>query len=273
VKTQTGQDLKPTFLQAHLAMLLQPLQDIRDRTSRDHREFFDQLVADVKIRGVQVPIIAYREGDKLRIIDGLTRYLAALLALLDTVPALVYAEKPSEADLKLGMLLANSMRRDMKVLELAVIYQDLKRLNGWSDAELARNLHVSPSHVAKVLAISAKLCEPCRVMVSSGELAPRAAYAISRIADIATQINLAAQFKEGKLCVEGVEAKVVEILKGCKKPEKEKSLTLKCDGVELKATKPTRESVRAFIDRVTVAFRKLKEKDDIFDLGFHFKST
>ncbi len=119
MKPQASSKPPPVFIQAHLAQLIPPLKDIRDRTEPNYRVHFDNMVADAKSRGIQVPIITFREGDRCRIIDGLTRYLAALMAQLDTVPVLVYPEKPSEAEIKLGTLLANSMRRDMKVLELA----------------------------------------------------------------------------------------------------------------------------------------------------------
>ncbi|OWK42374.1 ParB/RepB/Spo0J family partition protein [Fimbriiglobus ruber] len=263
----------PTLVHVHLSELLQPLKDIRDRDTPEYREFLDRLAADLKARGMQVPILAYREGDKLRIIDGLTRFLAALLALLETVPVYVYAEKPNEAELILGQLLANSMRRDMTVLELAAVYLDLKKINNWNDSTLARHVHANASQVHKILAISTRLCEQCKAMVAAGDLAPRAAYAISRLADAAAQVCVAEKFKKDVLCAQGVEAEVTRLLAGSKKTKAEKPLGLEHEGIALSAKKPTLEALRAFAEKFNSAVKKMKTAEDVADLPYLFKNA
>jgi ParB-like chromosome segregation protein Spo0J len=259
-------------MDVHPSFLLPPPHDIRDRSAPDYREFFDRFVADVKQRGIQVPLLAYREGEKFRISDGLTRYLAALLAVLETVPVLVYRDKPDESTLKIGQLQANAMRLGMSDLEYAAVYQDIMNLNGWKPAELWRQIKVNPATGTKRLAISTRLCDQVRAMVAEGIVCARAGYAISRITDTSKQIDLAEKFKEGKLCVEGVEARVSELL-GNKKPKQDKPLKLTKDGIELKAHNPTAESLRAFLDKITAALKRLKPGDDLGDLTFHFKSS
>jgi hypothetical protein len=69
--SRSRQPQLPTLEHVHLSQLLHPSQDIRDRNTPEYREFFDRLVADIKVRGIQIPILAHREGEKLRIIDGL----------------------------------------------------------------------------------------------------------------------------------------------------------------------------------------------------------
>jgi ParB/RepB/Spo0J family partition protein len=265
-----------TLAHVHLSTLLPPLQDIRDRDNAGYQEFFARLVADLKVRGMQVPILTHREGDKLRIIDGLTRYLAALLAMLDTVPALVFDEKPDQATLLIGQLQCNAMRHDMTDLEYAAVYQQLMKLNNWSPAELWRQLKVNPATGTKRLAISTKLTEQVKALVAEGKLAVRAAYAISRLQDIPTQIDLADQFVRGALCVEGVEAEVNRSLKGSKRPGKPKPLTLTIGGdIEVTVNRSaTLEAIAtAFEGAAAVVKKLLKEHKGIEYLPLEFKAV
>ena len=203
---------QPTLEHINPALLLPPLIDLRDRTAPDYLDYFhNQLLPDIRKRKVQVPLTGYREGDRVRIGDGLTRLQGALLAGLETVPVLVWPHKPDENQMVLSMLLANAMRRDMQSLELAAAYSNLLELNGWTQADLARALHVSPAHVAKVLAISAKLHPEAQELVAAGKLVPRAAYAISRL-PVDQQLELARKAASLPMAVESVEEAVIRIL-------------------------------------------------------------
>jgi ParB/RepB/Spo0J family partition protein len=252
------------------------LQDIRDRTTPEYEEFFKRLVPDVKARKVQIPVIAYRESEKFRLIDGLTRFLAAMLALLDDIPVLVYDEKPDEAAMVLGQLQCNAMRHDMTDLECAAVYQQLMQLNGWTPAQLWRELKVNPATGTKRLAISTKLCEHVKGLVASNKLAVRAAYAISRVSDVPTQIELADKFVAGALCVEGVEAEVNRILKGGKRPAKEKPIYLKIGGeveVTVKRSASMDAIATAFEGAATVVKKLLKDHKGIEYLSLEFKTN
>jgi ParB-like chromosome segregation protein Spo0J len=267
--------LRPTLVHVHPSQLLQPLLDIRDRSTTEYREFFDRLVADMKARGMQIPILAYWEADRPRILDGLTRYLAALPARLETVQVLVYAEKPDDSTLLLGQLQCNAMRMDMSDLEYASVYQQLMTLNKWSAAELWRQLKVNPATGTKRLAISTKLCEQLKALVGEGKLAVRAAYAISRIADVNTQIEVSDKFVRGALCVEGVEAEVNRILKGSKRPVKEKPIVFKIGDIEVTMQRSVSlETIATAFDGVAAVVKRLvKEKRGIEYLVLELQPT
>src|SRR5262249_22052536 len=162
-------------------------------------------------RGVQVPLIAYREGERLRVIDGETRRLGALMAGVETVPVLVYDTKPDSAALKLAQLLVNTLRRDNTPLERAAVYQALMEINEWTQAEVARHTHATPAQIAKDLAISNRCCEAVRALVAANQLKPRAAYAISKLPDAQQQAELARKAVELPMAVESVE-EAVEVL-------------------------------------------------------------
>jgi ParB/RepB/Spo0J family partition protein len=249
----------PTLSHVHPATLLPVADDIRDRTAPDYREWFDRLVADVRLNGIRVPIIVYREGVRCRVIDGETRRLCCLMAgNVEAVPILIYEQKPDDAALKLAQFQANAMRLGMSPLECAAVYADLMKLNGWSHADLSRRIHVSPAQIAKCLAISAKLCPEVQEMVAAGDVPPRAAYAISRC-DPAMQFDLARKVKDGLLCVEGLEIHLPK-LNGRK--VKQKPVKLSLNGVVVQISGDVVEGLRAFVGKATEALKRL-DKDNL----------
>ncbi len=252
---------QPVLEHVHPSRLLPVLNDLRDREAPDYLDFFhNRLVPDIRERGVQMPLIAYWDGEMARLVDGMTRYLAALMAAVQAVPVLVYAHKPDDKALPLASLLANSLRRDMTPLELAGVYQELTRLNGWSQAELARHARVSPAHVAKVLAISTKLCPEARELVAAGKLSPRAAYALTRLPE-QQQANLARKAVDFPLAVESVEEAVSKLLDNGRKP-KAKPLKLRFDGICMTVINPTTDGLQAFFERGLAAVKKLGKDGD-----------
>lgn len=254
---------QPVLERPHPSLLAAPHYDLRVRTGSDYQGMFHRLTADIAARGVQVPIIAYRESPRLRVIDGETRRQAALLAGVDSVPVLVYAEKPDDKAILLGQLLANSMRLDMTPLEYAATYQQLMKANGWSQAELAKNVHASPAQVAKVLAISTKLCDQAQALVASGDLSPRAAYALTRLPDHQQQAELARKAVDLPMAVESVEEAVNKLLGG--KKAKAKPLKLRLDGVQMVASNATLENLQAFGERLVAAVKRLVKDGDAIE--------
>ena len=203
----------------HPAVLLPTRQDLRTRDGAEYRAFFDNLVADVRIRGVQQPIIAYKECERLRVLDGETRRQASLLAGIDSVPVLASDTAPPEAELALTALQANALRLDMEDLEYATVYNDLMTLQGISQMELAELLHVSPSQVSKRMRIFNNLPEDLRGLIGRGEgkLCGRAAYAICRLPDDESKREIALHAAGRGLKAEAVEALVARKL-GKKQP-------------------------------------------------------
>jgi ParB/RepB/Spo0J family partition protein len=144
----------PTLVHVRAFELVPPAEDIRDRTSAEYHDFVDRLVADLKERGIQVPLLGYRDGQLIRVIDGGTRREALLLAgITDPVPVLVYDEKPDAKSLKIGMLQANAMRQDLSDIEYARQYIEIINEFGISQADLSRQLHHDSTVVNKRLQV------------------------------------------------------------------------------------------------------------------------
>lgn len=193
----------------HPSRLLPPSND--PRQSRDP-EYITRLATDLKARGMRHPIYAIRKGDKLEVLTGETRRLAAQQAGLDAVPVEVLDRPLTPSETMLERLLENELRSDFSPLEKAGIYAELMRLNGWSQAELAKSVHVSPGEVSKVLAVSKRLPADLQEKVASGELCPTIAYQLSRLSDPATMRELAEKAMKGLLKRDSAEAQVSRLL-------------------------------------------------------------
>ncbi|HZZ78772.1 MAG TPA: ParB/RepB/Spo0J family partition protein [Gemmataceae bacterium] len=230
-KPENASRVANKLVHKHPAWLLPVAKDKRNRTGSEYQEYFERFTADVKEHGVLQAVIAVEEGEVARVIDGQTRVLAALLAGLESIPILIYSAELTESQVEMAKLVSNAQRRDFTDAELAPIYLDLMSLNSWNQAQLAAHIHASPAKVSKVLAISKNLCPEVQAMVTAGEVAPRAAYAISRLSDVPAQIDLAKKCKDGFLCVEGIEHQVSKALG--KRDKKPKPMKIVSNGVTL----------------------------------------
>lgn len=241
----------------HPSWLLPVLNDKRTRTGAEYQAYFTNFTADVKARGVQQPVIAVAEGEVARVVDGETRREAALLAGCDSIPILVYQRELSGAELVIAQLQANAQRRDFTPLELAAVYQELMRLNNWSQAELARAIYVCPAQVAKTLAISTKLCPEAQELVAAGNLVPRAAYAISRL-PLQQQADLASKAASLPMAAEVVESKVAALLGN--RTGRTKPLKLSFGGVAMTIKGNGVDALRALHAKLAEVLKKLERE-------------
>jgi ParB/RepB/Spo0J family partition protein len=143
--------LEYTLVHAAPSWLLPVRRDKRSRTGAEYQEFFADFTENVRTYGVLQPIIAVREGDGARTVEGESRRLAALIVGLQMVPVIVYEWELTESELIIAQLISNAQRKDFAEHELAVIYVQLMALNGWSQHQVAEFVHVSSAQVCKVV--------------------------------------------------------------------------------------------------------------------------
>jgi ParB/RepB/Spo0J family partition protein len=241
--------------------LLPVRNDKRTRTGAEWQGYFTAFTGDVRNRWIQQPIIAVTEGDAARVVDGETRRQAALLVdPTRPVPVLLYQRELSESELVIAQLQANAQRKDFTPLELAAIYSELLRLNNWSQAQLAKAISVSPAQIAKCLAISKNLCAEVQAMVAAGEVAPRAAYQLSRLSEIPMQIDLGNKVKAELFSVEDLEIHIAKLLG--KKVKQSKPMKFTFGGVVVVAKGNVVEGLKAFIAKAGEALKRL-ERDNL----------
>ena len=133
-----------------LAML--PVAQIVPHPNQPRRRFeeaaLDELAASIAAKGVIQPIIVTPHGTGWRLVAGERRWRAAQKAQLHEIPALV--RELSEREVTALALIENLQREDLNPIEEARAYQRLAESEGLTQAEIARMVDKSRSHVANL---------------------------------------------------------------------------------------------------------------------------
>jgi ParB family chromosome partitioning protein len=141
-----------------------------------------QLAESIEDLGQLQPVIVVRVGKRYRILDGHQRHAAMTLLGRKEMAAIVLDEVPTDAKRLILQLTANCLRTDLRPIEKAQAFERLKFLNNWTNADLAKNLHISKSAVT--ISLSHLTHSPeVQAKIDAGEIPPSTAYAISRAPD------------------------------------------------------------------------------------------
>jgi ParB family chromosome partitioning protein len=156
--------------QAGLAMLA--VADIEPHPDQPRRHFdeaaLDELAASIAQRGVIQPVIVrpLRQG-RYQLVAGERRWRAAQRAQLHEIPAIV--RDLGEREVMALALIENLQREDLNPIEEARAYQRLAEAEGLTQAEIARMVDKSRSHVANIQRLLA-LPEEVIALVEDGSL-------------------------------------------------------------------------------------------------------
>ncbi len=164
-----------------------PLAFLRPNPRNPRKAFDDQdledLVASIREKGIIQPILARTIAglaDIYEIIAGERRWRAAQRAGLHDAPVILV-----EADDKQALELAiveNVQRADLNALEEALGYQQLESEYGYTQADLAKVIGKSRSHVTNTLRLL-KLPEKTKQLLAEGKLSAGHARALLTRAD------------------------------------------------------------------------------------------
>lgn len=126
---------------------IKPLND-NPRKHFDEKSL-DELAASIAARGVIQPIIVRPIGKGgFQLVAGERRWRAAQKARLHEIPALV--RELGDREVTALALIENLQREDLNPVEEARAYQKLADREGMTQAEIARMVEKSRSHVANV---------------------------------------------------------------------------------------------------------------------------
>ncbi len=160
----------------------------------------DELAASIAARGVIQPVIVRPLGQgRYQLVAGERRWRAAQRAQLHEIPALV--RELSERDVMALALIENLQREDLNPIEEARAYQRLAEHEGLTQAEIARMVDKSRSHVANLQRLLA-LPEPVMELVEEGKLSMGHARALIGAENA---VSLASSAIAGSLSVREVE--------------------------------------------------------------------
>ena len=109
----------------------------------------DELAASIAARGVIQPIIVTPKGNnRYELVAGERRWRAAQRARLHAIPAIV--RELDESEVMALALVENLQREDLNPIEEARAYQRLTEEEGMTQADVARLVDKSRSHVANL---------------------------------------------------------------------------------------------------------------------------
>lgn len=162
-----------------------------------------ELTDSIRQIGLLQPILAYKEGERYRIIAGERRFRAAMRAGLHTVPVLV--RSLSEHERRLAALTENLQRENLNAMEAALAVQLLMEEGSLTQEQAAEKLGKSRPAVANLLRLL-KLEEEVQSLVRSGLLSEGHARALAGIHDGARQVALARKAVQAGLSVRALEA-------------------------------------------------------------------
>lgn len=171
----------------------------------------DELAASIASRGVIQPIIVRPLGaGRYQLVAGERRWRAAQKARLHEIPALV--RDLSEREVMALALIENLQREDLNPVEEARAYHRLSEEEGMTQAEIARMVEKSRSHVANIQRL---LSLPSAVLdlVEAGRLSMGHARALIGQDDAA---DLARKAVNDNLSVREIEKLVRKLAKGVK---------------------------------------------------------
>ena len=115
--------------------------------TRFDEEALDQLAASIAQRGVIQPVIVTATGNgRFQLVAGERRWRAAQRARLHTIPAIV--RELDQREIMALALIENLQREDLNPLEEARAYQKLSDEEGMTQADIAKLVDKSRSHVA-----------------------------------------------------------------------------------------------------------------------------
>ncbi|KHL24685.1 chromosome partitioning protein ParB [Croceibacterium mercuriale] len=152
VTAKRGEDPADGAVREGLASL--PVGSIEPHPDQPRRHFdedaLDELAASIAARGVIQPVIVRpMPGGRYQLVAGERRWRAAQRARLHEIPALV--RELAERDVMALALIENIQREDLNPVEEARAYHRLAEHEDMTQAEIARLVEKSRSHVANLL--------------------------------------------------------------------------------------------------------------------------
>lgn len=213
------QSAAPTPQVNRLANL--PVGSIRANPAQPRRSFDEDslktLADSLKRRGALQPIAVRPADGGYELVAGERRLRAAILAGLETIPAVIRPVK--DEDLLELALIENLHRQDLNPVERALAYRSLSSRYGLTHEQIAEKMCEDRATVSNYIRIL-DLHEDALRLLAGGQLSMGQARALLGIADKQTQISLASRIAAEGWSVRQVEAEVAGRKAGPPKAEK-----------------------------------------------------
>lgn len=215
-------------------LALLPVGQIEPHPEQPRRHFDEaaltELAESIAQRGVIQPVIVRPFGEgRFQLVAGERRWRAAQRAQLHEIPAIV--RDLGEREVMALALIENLQREDLNPIEEARAYHRLAEHEGLTQAEIARMVDKSRSHVANLQRLLA-LPEPVIALVEEGSLSMGHARALIGVANAE---ELARGAVEKQLSVREVEKLVRRQTRGDSQPRHARSQRSSADDADIVA--------------------------------------
>lgn len=184
-----------------------PVAEIRPNPHQPRRVFeaegLEELRASIESHGILQPVVVRRHGGAWELIAGERRLRAAVLAGLESIPALVREGVSDDEMLELA-LVENLQRRDLDALEKARGYQGMMQSLGMTHEQVAEKVGLQRSSITNHLRLL-ELTDEVQEALSSGLIGMTHARALLGAGDEMEQRRLL-----GRVVREGLSARQVE---------------------------------------------------------------
>lgn len=184
--------LDPTAIQPN------PKQPRRVFDEERLSELADSILKD----GVQEPLIVRRVDGEYQIVCGERRCRAAVMAGLETVPAI--CRNVADGDMLKFGLIENIQREDLNAIELARAYKELMEQYNWTQEQLSDEVGKKRATVANTLRLL-QLPELIQGQVADGALTMGHARAVAAVSGAERQLALSRRIVENGLSVRQAE--------------------------------------------------------------------
>ncbi|GEP21824.1 parB1 protein [Latilactobacillus sakei subsp. carnosus DSM 15831] len=168
-----------------------------------------ELASTIEQHGLLQPIVLREyEDQKFEIIAGERRFRAIQTLKWAELPAIV--QKMDDHETASMALIENLQREELTAVEEADAYQNLMKLNGFTQASLAEKMGKSQSFVANKLRLL-KLSQPVQEAIMNHEISERHGRSLLKLDEFNQQMVLH-QILAEQLTVKGTEALVASII-------------------------------------------------------------
>ena len=167
----------------------------------------DELAKSIKNYGILNPILARKKDDKYEIIAGERRYRAAKKIGMTEVPVIIKnTDEQQTAELA---LIENLERQDLTAIEAARSYEEIIKLGGHTQSELANKLGISQSALANKMRLLT-LPNEIQDAVIKKQISERHARSLLNVEDKETQLKILKRIIDEKLTVKETE-EIIEL--------------------------------------------------------------
>jgi len=179
------------------------------------------LARSIQEIGIQQPVRARRDGERLVVVVGERRLRAAVLAKQREVPVIVEEKPLCEGEVLHRQLVENLQRAELLPTERAKALKRLIETTGWQIKEAAGKCGLSASTATKLLSVL-DLAPEIQSQIDAGEVPLSSGYDLKRVMNPEKQAALAQKVAEGTLSRDGLSEAVKEaVSEGARESKRE----------------------------------------------------